>query len=349
MAGTKTKMPEITKAEQAVAVALDEELFDDLARDAIRQYFKEPYWEAGLLQLSENITYLVTNKLSRDRAVLRISRPGYHTLGELKAELTWVEYVKKYTAVVVAEPLKGLDGEYIQFLKSSLTQDTYTSVLYEFMEGRAPDENDEAEMLRSFSDLGEITAYLHRNTRTWPTARALDRFVWNHDTMLGAKPRWGRWQDAPDLTGEGIDILARVSGIIEKRLKKYGQTKKNFGLIHADLRLANLLVDGMTIKVIDFDDCGFSWYLHDLASAVSFIEHKSITKHLVENWLSGYQKVLPLAKTDLAEINTFIMQRRLQLLAWLTSHSGSTPVKALSVGYADGSVRLAEEYLGKYL
>ncbi|MDR1997490.1 MAG: phosphotransferase [Candidatus Margulisbacteria bacterium] len=346
---TKTEKIEIAKAEQTVAVALDEKLFDDLARDAVRKYFQEPYWTARLLQLSENITYLLENKLSRDRMVLRISRPGYHTVEELKAEITWVEYIKKYTAVVVAAPQKGLDGEYVQFIKSALARETYTCVLYEFMDGQAPDENDEEVILRSFVDLGEVTAYLHRNTRTWPTARRLERFVWDYDTMLGSQPRWGRWQDAPDLTGEGIDILTKTSAVIQRRLKKYGQTKANFGLIHADLRLANLLVEGMTIRVIDFDDCGYGWYLHDLASAVSFIEHKPIAKQLVENWLTGYRKVAPLAKAELAEIDTFIMQRRLQLLAWLTSHSESTPVKALSVGYADGSVQLAEEYLRRYL
>ncbi|MDR2431710.1 MAG: phosphotransferase [Candidatus Margulisbacteria bacterium] len=343
-------MPEVmAKAEQTVAVALNQRLFDELARDAMAKYYAEPYWEARLLQLSENITYLLTNKLSLDRSVLRISRPGYHSLGELKAELAWVERLKKYTAVVAAEPLRGVNGEHIQFLQSALAKETYASVLYEFMEGGAPDENNEEEMLRSFYDLGEVTAYLHRDSRSWPPARRLDRFVWDYDTMLGARPRWGRWQDAPDLTGEGIDILARASGVIFKRLKRYGKNKENFGLIHADLRLANLLVDGLTIKVIDFDDCGYSWYLHDLASAVSFIEHKPLAKQLVENWLAGYRRVLPLARADQQEIDTFIMQRRLQLLAWLTSHSESTPVKLLSVGYADGSVRLAEEYLRKHL
>ena len=29
--------------------------------------------------------------------------------------------------------------------------------------------------------------------------------------------------------------------------------------IHSDLRLANLLVGGESVKVIDFDDCGSGW------------------------------------------------------------------------------------------
>ena len=44
-------------------------------------------------------------------------------------------------------------------------------------------------------------------------------------------------------------------------------------MIHGDLRLANLLVDGETTKVIDFDDCGFGWLMYDCATTVSFFEH----------------------------------------------------------------------------
>ena len=39
------------------------------------------------------------------------------------------------------------------------------------------------------------------------------------------------------------------------------------------MRLANLLVDGRDVSVIDFDDCGFGWFMYDLGSSVSFIEH----------------------------------------------------------------------------
>ena len=119
-------------------------------------------------------------------------------------------------------------------------------------------------------------------------------------------------------------------------------------MIHADLRLANLLIENGTVKVIDFDDCGFGWFLHDMASAVSFIEHKPITPSLIEAWISGYNKISVLRKEDIAEVDTFVMQRRLQLMAWLASHYESDPVKELSVGFADGTAALAEKYLSKF-
>jgi Ser/Thr protein kinase RdoA (MazF antagonist) len=328
------------------AVALDKKLFDDLARDALQKYGLVPYWEARLFLISENITYTVTNKLSGDRLMLRISKPGYHLPEELLSEVLWVEHLRKYTAIVTAEPQKGVNGEYVQFLNSPLARETYTCLLYEFLEGQNPDENDEELMLSRFIDLGEITAYMHRDTREWKPARTLPRFQWDFNAMM---MRLGRWQENPELDGEMIDMFARCQKIIEKRLKRYGQTKYNYGLIHADCRLSNLLVDGLTIKVIDFDDCGYSWYMFDLAAAVSFIGHKPLAKQLVENWLVGYQKILPLAKAELREVDTFLMVRQLSLLGWLGSHQDSGPAKELNVGYTDGTARLADEYLRKYM
>ena len=324
------------------------DIFDSLAEDALRKYGMEPDWEATLLQLSENITYLIENRLTGEKAVLRISRPGYHSMDELEAELLWLKEIKNYTPLIVADPIKGNNGSYIQLINSWMINNTYACILYEFLDGRAPDESDEQAILARFTDLGEATAYLHRHVKMWNKSDRLNRFVWDYDTMIGNSPRWGRWQQAEELTGESARMLERVSSVIKDRLAQYGKNPKNFGLIHADLRLANLLIEDDRIKVIDFDDCGFGWFMHDLAASVSFIETNPLTERLVWNWLDGYQLVEPLSQRDIDEIDTFIMQRRLQLLAWLTSHSDSDPVKELKIGYTDGTIMLAERFLQKY-
>jgi Ser/Thr protein kinase RdoA (MazF antagonist) len=336
----------MSSAETVVTIRMDKNLFDTLARNALGKYGMED-WQPDLLQLSENITYLLQKKSTGEKAILRISRPGYHTVDELESELKWIEQIKKDTPIIVASPIKGLDGEYIQFLKddSKKAYALYTCILFEYMEGSSPDESDEDNIIKRFFNLGEISACLHRHSKTWKEANTLHRFVWDHHNMIGNNPKWGFWQNAPDLDIHKINFLEKAQMLIRKRLKAYGRNSRNFGLIHADLRLANLLIDGDKLKVIDFDDCGYGWYLHDLASAISFIETKPITKKMIVNWIAGYQKISVLTQEDLDEINTFIMQRRLQLLGWLTSHSESTPAKALSVGFTDGTIALAEEYL----
>ena len=53
-------------------------------------------------------------------------------------------------------------------------------------------------------------------------------------------------------------------------------------------------MDGRDLGVIDFDDCGFGWYMYDLAAAVSFIEHDPRVPELIDAWARGYRTVLEL-------------------------------------------------------
>jgi Ser/Thr protein kinase RdoA (MazF antagonist) len=142
--------------------------------------------------------------------------------------------------------------------------------------------------------------------------------------------------------------LARMCEVIGRRLERYGKPRERFGLTHADIRLANLLIEGERTKVIDFDDCGFSWYLYDLGTALSFIEHRPDVPELVESWLRGYHKVAALSAEEREEIPTFIMLRRLLLVAWIGSHAETDLAKSLGEPYTDGSCGLAESYLSKF-
>jgi len=320
-------------------------LLNAVATEALRRYPFGADDEAWLLQLSENATYLVVNsKTGSKDGVLRVGRPGYHTLEEYQSEMAWLRQINDYTPLLVANPLEATDGSNIQIVKGSDGKDYYC-VICEFLEGSSPDENDEKNAVRQYEALGKTTAYLHRQTEIWNGTKRLKRCTWTYDTIIGDHAIWGPWRAMPDLTPEIEHDLDHCSHVIRKRLERYGRNDQNFGLIHADLRVSNLLVEGDQIKVIDFDDCGFGWHLHDLASALSFIETKPIVPDLVNAWLDGYRKVLPFTDTDFMEIDTFIMMRRMQLMAWIASHLDSDPVKELSVGFTEGTMELADRYL----
>lgn len=330
-------------------MVLSRDASDSLALDALKKYGMDQTYRAKLLQISENITYLVENKTDHSvRGVLRISRPSCHTVPELRAELEWLQKIKKDSVLVVADPIPGLDGALVQLVISPLMPSIYTCVMFEFLTGSPPDITDEKSAVQHFKELGTIAAYLHGQVKGWAQAEHLKRFTWDSESMIGNHARWGSWKAAKELTPESEQELNLTCNIIKKRLGVYGKTKDNFGLIHANLRLSNLLLEGDQIKVINFDDSGFGWYMHDLAAGVSFIETKPITPTLVEAWIEGYRELRPLAKEDLAEVDTFIMQRRLQLLAWISSHYDSFPARNFSTGFLEGTMMLAEKYLSQY-
>jgi Ser/Thr protein kinase RdoA (MazF antagonist) len=134
------------------------------------------------------------------------------------------------------------------------------------------------------------------------------------------------------------------------RLERLGEGAEVFGLVHADLRLANLLVDGDHLRVIDFDDCGFSWFLYDFATSISFIEHEPVVPDLERAWCRGYRRARILTAGHEAQIPTFVVLRRVLLTAWLASHAEVPLARELGASYTAGTVRLAEEWLrGRFL
>ncbi len=174
------------------------------------------------------------------------------------------------------------------------------------------------------------------------------RHTWDFETSLGeTNPHWGRWREGMGVDAQKQKLFGRAVDVISKRLNAYGKTRENFGLVHGDLRLANLLIDGATVKVLDFDDCGFGWFMSDAVTPVSFYEHEPQVLDLIEAWKYGYRKIAPISPRDEAEIPTFMMLRRLLLVAWLGSHADTELARSMGLEYSDQTVDLCEHYLSK--
>ncbi|MGE4553130.1 MAG: phosphotransferase enzyme family protein [Desulfovibrionaceae bacterium] len=317
-----------------------------LAGRALPLYGLEGRADIRLLNHSENTTFLVKTP-DGGASVLRINRPGYHAEPTLEAEITWLKALIADGTVGTAAPLAGTDGHYIQRIPLDGYREDLNCALFEFLKGSAPEEN-ESTLVGEFEKLGAVTARLHNQVKRWPESRKLDRPHWDFAHTLGETPRWGRVSGGLGMTRELDALFERVARVIGRRLAAYGMGPERYGLIHADLRLANLLVDEGEVKVIDFDDCGYGWFMYDLAAALSFIEHEPYVPDLVAAWLRGYGRVAPLSGADVAEVPTFIMLRRLMLVAWLGSHHETETAGLLGPAYTEATAPLAEAYLSDH-
>lgn len=326
------------------------EFYNYLAYKALDLYSHTSNATVKLINYSENITYLVDDKNVPVpfKTILRVNRPSYHSKSELEGEIRWIESLLSSSKIVVPEPVAGRNGEYVQEITRDKFGNPYHCVMFSFLTGEHPDEKNEKGLRQEFEKLGEITALLHNHSQEWNDSKFISRPTWDFDTMLGSKPKWGRWQDGLAVSPKRRVLFEKVAEVIKERLTRFGKSPDKFGLVHADLRLANLLVERETIKVIDFDDCGFSWYLYDLATALSFIEHKEYVPELAKAWLTGYKKNRELSKEEEDEIPTFIMLRRLLLVAWIGSHIDNDTAKSLGAEFTSQTVELAERYLAHF-
>jgi len=293
---------------------------------------------ATLINVSENLTYRLES--GEWRRILRVHRAGYHTRAAIESELAWLAAVGGDTGLHVAAAVPGRDGRAVQ--EAALDGPRHLA-MFTHLPGRhvAPGEP----MAPMFRRLGEQTARLHAHARTWERPAWFERFAWNERAVFGAAATWGDWRAAPGVAGPVRAVLERAEGAVARRLAAHGKGADRYGLIHADLRLANVLVDGERLHLIDFDDCGWGWFGYDFAAAVSFMEDDPQIGALRAAWVAGYRTVGTLGEDDAAMLDTFVMFRRLALLAWIGSHGEATEPQALAPHFADGTARLATRYL----
>lgn len=314
-----------------------------IARSALAEHRIDEDAPLVLLNISENATYAVDDPVA-GRSVLRVHRPGYHSRAAIESELAWIDALRADGVVATPAVLPARDARRVVVGRHPDGEERYV-VRFAWVEGVEPHG---ARLVDDFTELGAVTARLHAHARSWVRPAEFTRFRWDVDTCLGPRGHWGRWQDGLAVGPAEREILGRLAATVQARLAAFGDGPDRFGLVHADMRLANLLVDPAGtggVNVIDFDDCGFGWFMYDLGASLSFIEHDPAVPDLIDAWVTGYQQVAPLSPAEIAELPTFVMLRRLLLVAWIGSHSDTDLARAMGEEYTATSCDLAEAYL----
>ena len=347
----------------------------ELAHAALPRFGLHDNVSVTLCNVSENHTYRVDDNDHGTRFALRIHRPGYRSVDEIESELMWMDALGATNTVDTPRAIVAEDGERVVEVEAP-GLGPRNVVMFEWLAGVAPDLDDGDAASEQFEILGEISARMHQHARRWSPPPRFVRPRWDYDTSIGPHGHWGRWQDGLGMGGEERAQLQKLDQRIAERLRAFGQDPSRFGLVHADIRLANLLIDGGRVRVIDFDDCGFSWYMYDFATAVSFMEDHPRVPALREAWVRGYRSAGalnaagpagaldaagPAGALDAAgsagaldaaaeaELQTFVMLRRLLLVAWIGSHHTFAPEAAeLGAGFTTGTCALAEDYLSTH-
>lgn len=313
-----------------------------LAQDVLARWDVPIDAKAELLNIAENLTYLVTAP-NNYKAVLRLHRTDYHNKEAIECELAWLDALRRDQVIEVPGYFPGLDGVAVQWAQNSQVPEGRYFVLFAFVDGQAPDES--SDLQSGFETLGGIAARCHDHVCQWQRPDGFERLVWDSEAVFGTNPTWGNWRDGPGVTPSVRNVLEQVEIAVKQRLGAFGKSPDRYNLIHADMRLANLLVGSSGTRLIDFDDCGLGWFMYDFAAAISFIEDDPRIPSLKAAWLQGYRKIRNLDTEQEAEIETMVMLRRMALLAWIGSHAEAPEPQALAPGFADTTAHLGRAFL----
>lgn len=324
------------------AIAGSDPALDRAVQGCLGLWGYGPDATARLINLSENHTYLVEQDGAK--AVLRVHRPGTHPRADILSELAWMTALKRDGALETPDVITGVDGSLVQ--QADLGEfGTRFAVLFAYVPGASPGLDDDLQA--EYEILGGLAAHAHLHAISWTPPPGFNRVVWSAETLLGpGDPIFGDWRDCPHARDpDNLEILEQVEAKVRTELEKLGTSAQDFGLIHADMRLANILVDGGDVRVIDFDDCGTGWFLYDFAAAVSFLEADPRVRDYKAAWLRGYRLVRDLPASAEGLLDTFMMFRRFMLLAWIGSRIESAEPRELAPYFARVSAQLGRVYL----
>lgn len=297
-------------------------VLDKIANNVVKKINKE--YEVRFIHLSENATYVVYSD-DKPLYTIRISRSDYRTMSQLESEIAWLNIIKN-TDIPAIIPV-DIMGRYVNYI------DGYFVTLFEYIDGEMPEYND----INVMYECGRLAALLHNSVKP----DYIDRPVWSIDNMTGENGLWGNWRLNSELTEDDIILIDNI--IEESKLKINDYKTNKYGLIHIDLRMTNLIKSDK-FYAIDFDDCGFGYYIQDLAAALSFMETSDNIDELKSVWYKGYEEISFLTDEDKAMADTFIFLRRIQLLAWITSHCESDYVKTVSKGFVKETMKFVKNY-----
>jgi Ser/Thr protein kinase RdoA (MazF antagonist) len=293
--------------------------FRDIAERALPRWGIESS-RLSLVANAENCVFRVETPDSRTY-VLRIHRPGYHSLAELESEFIWTQALSD-AGISVSVGFPTLDGSGYAEEPAPDGDSTRLVGLIEWVDGQILNDVIEREsgtdqIANRFEQIGRIAARIHNQASAWSPPRGFVRHQFDVPGFVGDTPFWGRFWDVPILRPRQRAVLLRARDGIESLLGDYGKSPEIYSMIHADLHPKNFVItESGGLHVIDFDDAGFGWHQYELAVALSELEEEPYFAEIQQALVTGYRSLRPLSEEALSLIPLFLVIRSLVSIGW---------------------------------
>jgi Ser/Thr protein kinase RdoA (MazF antagonist) len=276
---------------------------------------------------ADNTTFRIETAAG-DRYVLRIHRSTRKTPQEVRSELQWLAALQHESDLAAPVPVLTRNGDLLSVASTAEVPEPRMCVLFRWLPGRFLDDG------LTPSHLARVGAFMARLQNSASRFRPPEGFVRGRLDNLYGKPRGitetqARQQlDNPEDEATAIRWVTETCSsedgrLVEKLIRRIrtvqrslGQGPDSFGLIHGDLHQENYLFHQGQVRAIDFDDCGYGYYLYDMAVTLFNVRFRENTPQLQKAFLTGYRSIRPLTAEQEQYLQTFMDLRDLQMMLW---------------------------------
>ena len=256
-----------------------------------------------------------------NRYVLRILTTS--DSAAIASELTWLDALSREAGLPVPEPVPTLDRKLLTTIATpGVPQGRHVSLM-RWVDGRQLTKGLRPHHVRAW---GKLVARLHQFAAGWQPPEGFKRPHWDWDGQLGQGVLRHPTDELIDSMPEEFqEPFKAVSGRVRDVMASFGKGPDAYGMVHADMYLENVLFKAGEPRIIDFEDCGYSYWMFDIGTALAQWPWTTDFPWIRDAFLDGYGQVRTLAEAQLKHLDLFMAAHHATMVLWASAFIRSDP------------------------
>lgn len=278
----------------------------DLAKSALLE-FEIPIRRLEFIKLLVNTTFRL--RCDQGHFLVRVHREVDYTLPMVQSELDWLRALSPDSDLVVQTPCLTPDGRGVVMAEARGVPEPHPVTVLSWIQGRILPQV--RRRVQHYEALGRLVARLHAHSQSWSPPPDFHRPTHDVLNQIGAEsahplPVLGPKHLPPHIL-EDMEAAYEGRRGAEEALGVDNPTQ--FGLIHCDLSFSNILFRGGEAAAIDFDMCGFGFYVYDLGVALTgLFSYDHFTERCAAVF-RGYRQIRPIPTEWIEYLPAFMASR----------------------------------------
>jgi Ser/Thr protein kinase RdoA (MazF antagonist) len=275
--------------------------------------------------------------------VLRCHRPGYRAPDETRSELLFLRALPDLPELAVPRPVATHDGELLVLIPvmGKAAQPTIHCDLLAYLDGSVYRPGNGLGRRRA-QRLGVALGTLHRQAETFVPPPGFRLPAWDAEGMFTASSPFRPGPLDEIFKADDRRLFEELAMAVRDVFQQLGQKTNESGIIHADFILGNCQWQGRTVQILDFDDCGWRYFLYDLAPLLGNFADYPQGRALRRAFLEGYRTVRPLPAVHEQYLDLLIAARHATSCLWVAGchrNGGLGPEPAEHIAYRMSEIR----------
>lgn len=293
----------------------------DGARLTFLQYFTNIIYRVDVPGSSSQIA---GSPFSPDRYVLRI-----HALSDndaIASELTWLRALDQEASLPVPAPILTLDGTLLVKISTPGVPHGRVISIMRWLDGRKLQRGLRPQHLKA---LGQVVARMHNFSASWNPPAGFSRPHWDWDAQLGGRMFEHSIEELIDCMPLQIrEPFKVVSQKARQAMEALGKGPDAYGLIHGDLYAENVLYKAGQAYPIDFEDCGYGYWMDDIAVALCQWAWGKDWQRMQDAFWDGYDQVRRMPEEQWEQLDLFVAAHFATMVLWASDFIKYDPIRA---------------------